>query len=132
MAVGTTDSPQASIGKLLRDNVFSVPPYQRDYRWPEDRVSQLFDDIDAAIARRDDRYFLGLMVFMKSGDDGLIVLDGQQRLATVYLLPSCMPQLASRLQRVEKKKRRQNRHRVYGIPKVWRGRHSTPACAQFG
>jgi len=87
MPVGMTDSPQASIGKLLRDYVFQVPPYQRDYRWPVDKVTQLFDDIDAAIQRGDDRYFLGLMVFMRVPDssNGLIVLDGQQRLATVFV-----------------------------------------------
>ena len=91
MAVGMTDSPQASIGKLLRDNVFEVPPYQRDYRWPVDKVMQLFDDIDAAIARGDDRYFLGLMVFMKSeNEESLIVLDGQQRIATIFIfLAAC-------------------------------------------
>ena len=86
-----TDSPQPSIGKLLRDHVFQVPPYQRDYRWTVEKVSQLFDDVDAAIERADERYFLGLMVFMRpETPTGLIVLDGQQRLATMFLfLAAC-------------------------------------------
>jgi uncharacterized protein with ParB-like and HNH nuclease domain len=62
MSTGMIDSPQSSIGKLMRDNVFHVPPYQRDYRWTVEKVGQLFDDLDAAIERADDRYFLGLMV----------------------------------------------------------------------
>ncbi len=73
----------------MRDHVFKVPAYQRDYKWNEDRISQLFDDIDAAIRRGDERYFLGLMVFMKGqGTNDLIVLDGQQRLASTFLFLS--------------------------------------------
>jgi Protein of unknown function DUF262/Protein of unknown function (DUF1524) len=91
MSVGMTDSPQYSIGKLISDNVFHVPPYQRDYKWATEKVEQLFDDIEGAIGRGDDRYFLGLMVFMKAAEGKeLIVLDGQQRLATVFLfLAAC-------------------------------------------
>src|SRR5436305_483307 len=91
MSTGMIDSPQSSIGKLMRDNVFHVPPYQRDYRWTVEKVTQLFDDLDVAIERADERYFLGLMVFMRQGDQGeLVVLDGQQRLATIFLfLAAC-------------------------------------------
>ncbi len=68
-----------------------MPPYQRDYRWTIDKVSQLFDDLDAAFNRNDDRYFLGLMVFMRTETPtGLEVLDGQQRLTTAFLfLAAC-------------------------------------------
>ncbi|MCH9052165.1 MAG: DUF262 domain-containing protein [Proteobacteria bacterium] len=85
MAIGITESPPTSIAKLLQDNVFAVPPHQRDYSWGEDEVRQLFDDIENAMEQEDNLYFLGLTVFMKSETDQLIVLDGQQRLATVYI-----------------------------------------------
>ena len=101
MPSGMTDSPHSSIGKLIRDNVFQRrPPYQRNYRWTDEKVSQLFDDIDAAIQRKDERYFLGLMVFMKSdGGNGLTVLDGQQRLTTVFLFLAALPKLDEPIRR---------------------------------
>jgi uncharacterized protein with ParB-like and HNH nuclease domain len=33
------------LGKLLRENKFSVPNHQRDYSWKEEHVRQLFADI---------------------------------------------------------------------------------------
>lgn len=85
MAIGVTESPPTSIAKLLQDNVFEVPSHQRDYSWGEDEVRQLFDDIEFAIEKGVPLYFVGLMVFMKADNAHLIVLDGQQRLATVYI-----------------------------------------------
>jgi hypothetical protein len=72
------------------ENRFFVPTHQRDYRWDEDKVRKLLDDITEAMERDDKFYFIGLMVFMKSSDDRLRVLDGQQRLATIIILFSAI------------------------------------------
>jgi hypothetical protein len=78
------------LGKLLRENKFSVPNHQRDYSWKEEHVRQLFSDIFDAAQRADPYYFIGLMVFLRGQDGGLIVLDGQQRLATAIIFLSAI------------------------------------------
>ena len=90
MTGGISEAPAAGIGKLLMDNLFLVPSHQRDYEWPEAQVAQLFDDVENALSRPDPFYFLGLMVFLSSESGDLVVLDGQQRLATAVLIFSAI------------------------------------------
>jgi len=86
MAAAIAEAPATGIGKLLTDGVFSVPSHQGNYRWNEDEVKQLFDDILEAMKREGEQYFLGLMVFMNSDTGEWVVLDGQQRLATTIMI----------------------------------------------
>jgi hypothetical protein len=69
-----------------RSVYFAVPDFQRSYAWSPDEVTELLDDVyddDGRGAARS-TYFLGSIVL--AGDDPFLVLDGQQRLATVSLL----------------------------------------------
>ena len=76
---------------------FFIPAYQRGYRWGEQEVRLLLDDI--AEARGSD-YYLQPVVVKKLDDDRWELVDGQQRLTTLYLilrainryLPFVMPQ----------------------------------------
>jgi Protein of unknown function DUF262/Protein of unknown function (DUF1524) len=86
MPADVAEAPAAGIGKLLQDNYFIVPNHQRDYSWTEHEVGQMVDDLTDALSNDFKEYFLGLMVFMRSEKGQLVVLDGQQRLATVALL----------------------------------------------
>src|SRR5215470_16881940 len=90
MSNGITEAPAAGIGKLIMDNRFSVPNHQRDYSWTEDEVKQLFDDLESALERGTSVYFIGLMVFLNSEKGSLVVLDGQQRLATAVIVFSAI------------------------------------------
>jgi hypothetical protein len=92
MANGITlsEAPATGLGKLLIESRFQVPNHQRNYSWTEDEVKQLLDDLEGAIDRKDPFYFVGLMVFMVSVDGNLIVLDGQQRLATAVIMMSAI------------------------------------------
>jgi Protein of unknown function DUF262 len=90
MSNGITEAPAAGIGKLIMDNRFSVPNHQRDYSWTEDEVSQLFGDIETALEKATSVYFLGLMVFLNAPNGQLVVLDGQQRLATAVIIFSAI------------------------------------------
>lgn len=94
MVSGIAEAPPAGLGKLLIENRFCVPIHQRDYSWNEDEVKQFFDDIDSAIAENEESYFVGLMVFMQPDEtaksEELIVLDGQQRLATAIIFISAV------------------------------------------
>jgi hypothetical protein len=65
------------------EGTFFVPDYQRGYRWGEDEVRRLLDDIKEAGTSE---YYLQPVVVkpMESGRWELV--DGQQRLTTLYLV----------------------------------------------
>lgn len=71
---------------------FFVPAYQRGYRWTEQEVSDLLNDIDdfrpREIPNSDEKtwYCLQPLVVKKRLSDGYELIDGQQRLTTVYLI----------------------------------------------
>ena len=70
----------------LKSN-FRIPLYQRPYAWGEDEVLQLIVDLKQFQERnqKNKGYFLGNIVVYKEG--GVYdVIDGQQRLTTLYLL----------------------------------------------
>ncbi|MCI1769263.1 MAG: DUF262 domain-containing protein [Mageeibacillus sp.] len=62
---------------------FYVPSYQRGYRWGETEVVRLLDDIYATEGKRN--YCLQPVVVKKNGDRYELI-DGQQRLTTIYLI----------------------------------------------
>lgn len=76
------------------DMWYSIPDYQRPYVWGEDQISALLDDISyAAVNTPDSQYFLGSLVLhcQRNEHNGSSyiensVLDGQQRLTTLYLM----------------------------------------------
>lgn len=61
---------------------FYVPSYQRGYRWGKDEVLRLLEDI---YVNGDKSYCLQPVVVRKSGDSYELI-DGQQRLTTLYLI----------------------------------------------
>lgn len=77
-----------------KDMWFSIPDYQRPYVWGEDQITLLLDDIShAAVNTPDAQYFLGSLVLHCQNKQHVgtsfsenSVLDGQQRLTTLYLL----------------------------------------------
>lgn len=69
--------------------VFKVPVYQRNYDWSNIQCEKLYQDIMNA-AMQDRKHFTGTIVYI-AGHDGsalneVLVIDGQQRLTTVYIL----------------------------------------------
>ncbi|WP_332027531.1 DUF262 domain-containing protein [Kaistella sp.] len=70
------------------DQTFHIPHYQRGYRWEEQEVNELLDDLWAFCKDREsgDFYCLQPIVLKKNDKTGYDVLDGQQRLTTLYLL----------------------------------------------
>lgn len=62
---------------------FHVPAYQRGYRWGAIEVQRLLDDIAAA---ENSRYYLQPIVVKARDDDAWELVDGQQRLTTLYLV----------------------------------------------
>jgi hypothetical protein len=62
---------------------FFVPDYQRGYRWGEDEVRRLLDDIQEAGTAE---YYLQPVVVKPMESGAWELVDGQQRLTTLYLI----------------------------------------------
>lgn len=71
---------------------FYIPSYQRGYRWTEQEVKDLLNDINEFIPREIDNsedrtwYCLQPIVVKNKSENEYEVIDGQQRLTTVYLI----------------------------------------------
>lgn len=86
------ETEKTTIGQLLgryeRRRVV-LPPFQRSYSWEKAQVAQFWDDIgrfesEYAAAPTTASYFLGPIVVI-SQDTEILLLDGQQRLATATI-----------------------------------------------
>lgn len=62
---------------------FLVPAYQRGYRWGKDEVGRLLDDIWESEGKS---YYLQPIVVKARRDGRWELIDGQQRLTTLYLI----------------------------------------------
>ena len=65
---------------------FFVPDYQRGYRWGEDVVKQLLDDIKKNGEIENQIYYLQPIVVKARKEGDYELIDGQQRLTTLYLI----------------------------------------------
>lgn len=80
-----------TVNELLEYKFF-VPAYQRGYRWTEKEVVELLDDISNFTPRPIDEtdektwYCLQPLVLKISDQGTYEVIDGQQRLTTIYLI----------------------------------------------
>lgn len=110
MAIEVTGKQIASDKITIKDVFgedmwFCIPDYQRPYVWGEDQISSLLDDIShSAINTPDSQYFLGSLVLhcepknnKNTNYQENSVLDGQQRLTTLYILQAVVRDLASDL-----------------------------------
>ena len=91
--------------KLLVKDVFTkwfrIPEYQRPYVWEYDQVTELLDDVmQARNSNPESQYFLGSMVLSKNIKeegptkyDEYDLLDGQQRLTTLFLITAVVRDL---------------------------------------
>ena len=86
---------QQKIVELNGETIFDqnaqyvIPRYQRAYAWEYDEIVQLIEDIYDATSV-DSNYYIGTLIVYKTKDDleTYEVIDGQQRLTTLYLLLS--------------------------------------------
>lgn len=72
------------------DSLYKIPQYQRPYKWEDEQVDRLWDDIYEAYENGEDNYFLGSVITAKPRDDEksayVDVVDGQQRLTTLMIM----------------------------------------------
>lgn len=79
---------EKTIGELLEYKFF-IPSYQRGYRWTERQIEDLLDDVWDFITKtgkKDNEWYCLQPVVVKKINNHFEVLDGQQRLTTVFLI----------------------------------------------
>jgi hypothetical protein len=90
MSANQLDPKLRTIGELFNDLdcIYTIPIYQRNFAWRAEQIEQLVSDIQGAIVDCEDGYFLGNLIVTqrKSTITDFEVIDGQQRLTTLYLL----------------------------------------------
>jgi uncharacterized protein with ParB-like and HNH nuclease domain len=77
-----------SINGLLSEKFF-IPSYQRGYRWAEQQVIELLEDILSFSDNKKEEEFYCLQPIVVKKNENLDVwdvIDGQQRLTTIYLI----------------------------------------------
>lgn len=65
---------------------FFIPDYQRGYRWTQDEVHKLLDDLSEGVREGKKRYSLQPIVVKKRASGDWELIDGQQRLTTLWLI----------------------------------------------
>ena len=84
---------KAGLLELLRvsDGVqFVIPAYQRNYTWTANKeVKQLLEDIKAVLTGKRSKHFVGIIIYLEKSFSAFrrerSVIDGQQRLTTIFL-----------------------------------------------
>lgn len=85
------ESNDLTISTMLND-FYTVPDFQREYVWEQEQVEKLLQDILDEFYDEEGRqvegpeYFLGSIVACKDGNGIFQLIDGQQRMTTIYLV----------------------------------------------
>lgn len=88
-----SEPKRAGLMELLGSSTgcqFVIPVYQRNYTWNADReVKQYLVDLTRVLRNDYKNHFMGIMIYLEKSIDfstrELSVIDGQQRLTTVFL-----------------------------------------------
>lgn len=89
------EAKEQTVDKLFRSPgvVFRCPMFQRRYVWDKTNLDKLTEDISAVMDTEDNHRFLGALVLQNHAGASLFtddvdeywIIDGQQRLTTIYL-----------------------------------------------
>lgn len=93
---GPPASDPFSVGRLFEENYpLVIPRWQRDYAWaPDEQVKYLLEDLNEffsdARLEKNRYYLLGQVIFVSNDNFELEIVDGQQRLTTLFLIISAL------------------------------------------
>lgn len=79
--------------------IYKVPRYQRCFSWEREQIETFWEDLTAVIKERKkgkkEDYFFGSMIFKELSEEEVEIIDGQQRMAVITILFSCIRDLLS-------------------------------------
>ncbi|MBO6866764.1 MAG: DUF262 domain-containing protein [Thalassococcus sp.] len=88
MTTQRIESQDIAVAGLFQ-SFYAVPDYQREYVWSTEQVEQLLTDIHGEMANADPElspeYFIGSIVVCPRKNGLLELIDGQQRMTTLYV-----------------------------------------------
>lgn len=86
----TIEVNKQSVKQLLesgKSKKFVIPEYQRPYAWSDEQIQVLFDDlVEYTENNNESTYFLGTIVSYENDNLEQEIIDGQQRITTLFLL----------------------------------------------
>ena len=83
--MATIESRDLDLSEVFKD-FYAVPDFQREYVWQDSQVEQLLTDIRAEQTEGANAdYFIGSIVTCPGQDDRLVLIDGQQRMTTIFV-----------------------------------------------
>jgi len=87
MGLSLTAEQKKILSIFKIDEQYIIPEYQRPYSWEYEHCFQLYNDLMESFKSKED-YFIGNLIIAKSENDDyeLDVIDGQQRLTTLFLM----------------------------------------------
>ena len=74
-----------SVNRLLNEDTYAIPLYQRNFAWTYDEIEQLLNDVADAFQENRDNYYIGTLVVNKE-KDLFKIIDGQQRTTALNLI----------------------------------------------
>lgn len=75
----------SSVDRLLNEDSYAIPLYQRNFSWTYDEIEQLLNDVADAYQEKRDNYYIGTLVVNE--ENGLFkIIDGQQRTTALNLI----------------------------------------------
>lgn len=87
----TTNSSETDLDSLISgEKVFSIPYFQRAYKWEPKRLNQLTEDLLKLVDDPTTSHFLGAIIIHGRPSDPsdpkvYEIIDGQQRITTIFL-----------------------------------------------
>ena len=78
---------ELSINELFGESrTYEIPIYQRNYAWGKDEIETLVQDVYDSSKNKESIYYIGTLVTFRKDNNLFEVIDGQQRLTTIYLI----------------------------------------------
>ena len=74
-----------SVNRLLNEDTYAIPLYQRNFAWTYNEIEQLLNDVADAFQEKRDNYYIGTLVVNKE-NDLFKIIDGQQRTTALNLI----------------------------------------------
>ena len=116
----TIEVNKSSIKELLMTGTkekFLIPEYQRPYAWTDDQVLTLFEDlVEYTNNQNESSYFLGCIISFSNENKEQEIIDGQQRITTLFLL---LRAIHRKLQKMSDSKEKDNFIRQIE-PAIWK------------
>ena len=111
-----------TVEQVFNNNEYLIPIYQRNYAWSRFEIEQLLDDINDIDINKTKKYYLGNLIVNERSINCFEVIDGQQRLTTLFLL-LCFLNNQSINEGSLKFEERETSNRTLNFIKAWKARN---------